>query len=278
MKFKPPYLFAALLLALSLAGLWFAGYVAAPRVESWFNELGEPRMLPSIVDATLWTLSKTYAFFWPVVAAFTVLLWLACIPALTELSRSVTRWALVVFSVVGLAAVVLAYGSLYVATHDVYMAQRHRSIVYSTVLEELALRDVMENRFTEFEQRLRKIGTAVAVPVEHPESLSKVEQAQRIEQLLTYLDETNSSVAKRRILSTTYWFKESLLDNKKQTEIVLNYAKAEAGADFPNIAAFFAWLEPNLSKNAWVPIPLYKFKETTEAITPPIEPVATAQR
>ncbi len=261
---RPPRYFGILIYslgvsAISLAMIWLTLHVGAPKVVAWHRDLGEAMELPGVIG---WVMANTFAllgFFWPTVAVVVLLVILGCVPRIPQGVRSLCCIVLPVVSIVLTIFSGLLFLSIFVAAHEIYFAQLHKTRVYEMALEEFALREAAENRWDEAQKRMAGLANIAQKRIESAEELSRSARLSRVAQLARAARDAKSPEMQKRILATLSMFRDDLSRSKGSEEVVLTIANRLADQSISNSKEFFLWLDQNAEENGWEPIPLYLF-------------------
>ena len=159
-----------------------------------------------------------------------------------------------------LPGLVVFSGSVFVAAHEAYFAQAHKTRVFATVLEEFALRESAENRMDKVQAQMAVLKSLVPVTIKSAEELSRSDRQLRMIQLVKYLEETKSPAMQKKILATLLLFRAQVAQDQRRERTVLDVASGLAGQSFSRSGEFFDWLSPRLGTEGWEPVPLYRFE------------------
>jgi hypothetical protein len=249
----------------SLAALFVFLFLLGPKIEAMFRDVGGRSfyMTDWGIDATLQLGVRGHHWFWMPVS-LTLALFLAAlvsfVPEKIRLwsGRIFVVWSLGLFIFAGWCMAVGAIGGMLVAG-----AFDTEAKMYEMVLREQSLLELAQNRHSKTIELLGRMRNLR--PVEMPvEQLTPKERRSRTYDLIRLMKDDLSIEMKKQMLASLWPLRAELKEGTREAERVLKIAASVTGTEFSDLEDFFAWLEPRLGHEGWVPVPAYRLVAPTD--------------
>lgn len=251
--------YSLLVSVISLLGGEFALFFMLPKVEAIFREVGGREVfLRFVVYEWVYRASTWHALFWIPILLTAILFLLPLLPALSEVARKrigifFTAWSLVclamAFWIMGLASVGLMQATI---------AQGSRIAVYERVLEEFALLESARGRHEAVNARIAAMIGTKPTEIRSADELSPSDRRKRVGTLLILLGGEKSPELRKRLLATALMFRAEVKPGSSEEGKLLEAANELTGQAFASSSDFFKWLEPQVGKDGWDPVGMYK--------------------
>ena len=139
-----------------------------------------------------------------------------------------------------------------------YETAEYNSSCYARLLGEYALLESADGTLDRVRKTIQPGDRVTMEEIKDPALMPLAAQYRQVQMLLGALRANADPAVAKRILATTYAFREKVLSGTDSRFI--SEQATFAGAPLPaNAAAFYGWMGPKLGTEGWEPLPVYEF-------------------